>query len=502
MASLLQASSITKQFPGTLALDNVQLDLQAGEIHAVVGENGAGKSTLMKILSGVYTPDAGSIHFEGAPLTISNPHDALMHGIAIVHQELSLVPALTVAENIYPGRLPTNAIGFVKYGELFRSAAAILESINLDINPRTPVSELSIAKQQLVEIGKALSMDTKVLILDEPTSALTEREVDILFDLLRRLAAKGVGILYISHKLDEIFALTNRITVLRDGKYIGTVNTADVTTEDIIRMMVGRELGHMYPAKGRGDRTPLLEVREMRLPGQSTSSTFTLSAGEIVGFAGLIGSGRTELARAIFGADGRDAGELLLEGQPVSIASPGDAIKHHIGYLPEDRKAAGLFLDMSVKMNIDAANRPAVTSEGFISPSKERALAEEYVRQLSIMTAGVEQEVRRLSGGNQQKVLVAKWLAIKPKVLIVDEPTRGVDVGAKSEIHHLMRQLAESGVAVMMISSELTEILGMSERVMVMHEGTIVAEIPGAEATEEKIMAYASGQRVAAPAAG
>ncbi|HML20722.1 MAG TPA: sugar ABC transporter ATP-binding protein [Aggregatilinea sp.] len=500
MTSLLQASSITKQFPGTLALDNVQLDLQAGEIHAVVGENGAGKSTLMKILSGVYTPDAGTITFEGAPLTVSNPRDALTHGIAIVHQELSLVPALTVAENIYPGRLPTNALGFVKYGELFRRAAAILDSINLDISPRTPVSDLSIAKQQLVEIAKALSMDTKVLILDEPTSALTEREVEILFDLLRKLAAKGVGILYISHKLDEIFALTDRITVLRDGKYIGTVDTADVSTEDIIRMMVGRELGHMYPAKSSGERAPLLEIRDLRLPGQPMPCTFTLYAGEIVGFAGLIGSGRTELARAIFGADARAAGELRLEGKPVNIGSPSEAIKYQIGYLPEDRKAAGLFLDMSVKMNIEAANRPAVTSNGFINSAKERVLAEEYVRQLSIATAGVDQEVRRLSGGNQQKVLVAKWLAIKPKVLIVDEPTRGVDVGAKSEIHHLLRQLAETGVAVMMISSELPEILGMSDRVMVMHEGAIVAEIPGGEATEEKIMAYASGQTAGVPA--
>lgn len=500
MASLLEASGISKQFPGTLALDNVQLELQAGEIHAVVGENGAGKSTLMKILSGVYTADTGEVRFEGQPLTIASPRDALAHGIAIVHQELSLVPALTVAENIYPGRLPTNAIGFVKYGELFRRAAEVLHSINLNVNPRTPVSELSVAKQQLVEIAKALSMDARVLILDEPTSALTEREAETLFALLRRLAGQGVGILYISHKLDEIFALTDRITVLRDGKYIGTVNTRDVVADDVIRMMVGRELGHMYPDKARGERVPLLEVRDLRLPGHSTPNSFTLYAGEVVGFAGLIGSGRTELARAIFGADERDSGEILLEGKPVAINTPGDAIQHQIGYLPEDRKAVGLFLEMPVKMNIEAANRDAVTTRGFINPAKERALAEQYVEQLDIMTSGVDQEVRRLSGGNQQKVLVAKWLAIKPKVLIVDEPTRGVDVGAKSEIHHLLRRLADEGVAVMMISSELPEILGMSDRVLIMHEGAIVAELPGAEATEEQIMQYASGQRAAAPA--
>ncbi len=500
MASLLEASGISKQFPGTLALDNVQLELQAGEIHAVVGENGAGKSTLMKILSGVYTADTGEVRFEGQPLALASPRDALAHGIAIVHQELSLVPALTVAENIYPGRLPTNAFGFVKYGELFRRAAEILRSVNLDVNPRTPVSELSVAKQQLVEIAKALSMDARVLILDEPTSALTEREVETLFSLLRELAGRGVGILYISHKLDEIFALTDRITVLRDGKYIGTVNTRDVTVDDVIRMMVGRELGHMYPDKAQGDRVPLLEVRNLRLLGYNTPNSFTLYAGEVVGFAGLIGSGRTELARAIFGADERDSGEILLEGKPITINTPSDAIKYQIGYLPEDRKAVGLFLEMAVKMNIEAANRDAVTTRGFISPAKERVLAEQYVKQLDIMTSGVDQEVRRLSGGNQQKVLVAKWLAIKPKVLIADEPTRGVDVGAKSEIHHLLRRLANEGVAVMMISSELPEILGMSDRVLVMHEGAIVAELSGAEATEEQIMQYASGQRAAAPA--
>jgi ribose transport system ATP-binding protein len=495
MVPLLEASGISKQFPGTLALDNVQLDLLPGEIHAVVGENGAGKSTLMKILSGVYTADRGEIRFEGQPIAPSNPREALALGIAIVHQELSLVPPLTVAENIYPGRLPKNALGFVKFGQLYRQSAEIFRRLNMNIDPHTLVSDLSIAKQQMVEIAKALSMDAKVLILDEPTSALTEREVDILFDLLRRLAAQGVGILYISHKLDEIFALTDRVTVLRDGKYIGTVKTGDVTIDQIIRMMVGRELGHMFPDKGRVEPQPLLEVRDLRLPGASTSNNFALRAGEVVGFAGLIGSGRTELARAIFGADARESGQIFLEGKPVTIDTPSQAIRHHIGYLPEDRKAAGLFLEMSLKFNIESANRQAVTSGGFIDPGKERALAMEYIEQLNIATSGPDQEVRRLSGGNQQKALVAKWLAIKPMVLIVDEPTRGVDVGAKSEIHHLLRRLADSGVAVMMISSELPEILGMSDRVLVMHEGTIVAEIPGSEATEEKIMQYASGQQ-------
>ncbi len=498
MPPLLQASGIVKQFPGTLALDRVQLDLYPGEIHAVVGENGAGKSTLMKILSGVYTADAGEILFEGRRVTPSTPREALQLGIAIVYQELSLVPPLTVAENIFPGRLPTNWLGFVKYGQLFRDARRVLDDLDVHIDPRALVSDISIANQQLVEIAKALSQNCKVLILDEPTSALTEREVEILFSLLKRLAAQGVGILYISHKLDEIFRLSDRITVLRDGQYIGTVKTAEATTDMIIRMMVGRELGSMYPAKADEIGQPLLEVRDLRLPGSSAKINLVLRAGEIVGVAGLIGAGRTELARAIFGVDPITEGQILLDGRPISISSPSEAIQHRIGYLPEDRKAAGLFLDMSVKWNIESVNRPAVTSYGFVNPNREAELARQYISRLEISTPSIEQEVRRLSGGNQQKVLVAKWLAIRPRVFMVDEPTRGVDVGAKSEIHHLLRELATAGVAVMMISSELPEILGLSDRILVMHNGAIVAELDGHAATEEQIMHYASGQAAVA----
>lgn len=501
MSTLLEASGIVKQFPGTLALDNVQLDLRAGEIHAVVGENGAGKSTLMKILSGVYVADEGSITFEGRPINPTSPREALDLGIAIVHQELSLVPALTVAENIYPGRLPTNRLGMVKYGQLFREAREILQRLNLNISSQAMVSDISIANQQMVEIAKALSQNCKVLILDEPTSALTEREVETLFALLKRLATEQqVGILYISHKLDEIFALTDRVTVLRDGHYIGTLQTSETTTEQVIRMMVGRELGDIYPEKASGTRAPLLEIRDLRLPSQQIANSFTLNSGEIVGVAGLIGAGRTEIARAIFGVDPIESGEILLAGEPITIKSPGQAIRYRIGYLPEDRKAAGLFLDMSLKWNIESVNRPAVTTMGFIDGSKEVRLSEEYIKQLGISTSGPEQEVRRLSGGNQQKVLVAKWLAIHPKVFIVDEPTRGVDVGAKSEIHHLLRELANSGVAIMMISSELPEILGLSDRILVMHEGSIAAELDGTTASEEEIMHYASGQYEPEPA--
>ena len=494
MTPLLQATHITKRFPGTIALDDVQIMLERGEIHAVLGENGAGKSTLMKILSGVYIADEGQIQLEGQPILPANPHDALKLGIAIVHQELSVVPALTVAENIFPGRLPTNRFGMVKFGELADRARVVLQDLQVDIDPRAPMQSLSIANQQVVEIAKALSLDCKVLILDEPTSALTEREADILFDLLRRLAAKGTGIFYISHKLSEIFSLAQRVTVLRDGRAIGTRGIAETTTDEVIRMMVGRELGDFYPPKNTNPGAPLLEVRNLRLPGAEAGNSFALYGGEILGIAGLIGSGRSELARAIFGADAKAEGEVLLLGQPVHIQSPGDAIRQGLGYLPEDRKVAGLFLSMAVKANVVAADMKDVTRFGFVSGGAERALAERYVKQLNISTPTVEQEVRRLSGGNQQKALVAKWLAIQPKILIVDEPTRGIDVGAKREIHFLLRELAKSGVGVIMISSELPEILGMSDRVLVMHEGAIVGELDAANATEERIMFFASGQ--------
>ncbi|MBI5669727.1 MAG: sugar ABC transporter ATP-binding protein [Chloroflexi bacterium] len=496
MTPLLEAARITKRFPGTVALDDVQFELRRGEIHALMGENGAGKSTLMKILSGVYTADSGEVRFEGRPVAAGNPHQALQLGIAIVHQELSVVRPLTVAENIFPGRLPTNRWGMVNYNKLFNDAGRVLEQLQVRIDPRQTMDRLSIATQQLVEIAKALSLNCKVLILDEPTSALTEREAEILLDLLRRLAANGTGIVYISHKLDEVFKLADRVTVLRDGHYIGTKVIAETTPDEVIRMMVGRELSDLYPARSAGQGKPLLEVRNLRLPGQAVGNSFQLYAGEVLGIAGLIGSGRTELARAIFGADPIEAGEILMEGQPVRITSPSQAIKLGLGYLPEDRKAAGLFLDMAVKLNIEAANLPEVTQGGFISSRREKSLAEHYVRQLNISTPGIEQEVRRLSGGNQQKTLVAKWLSIQPRILIVDEPTRGIDVGAKREIHYLLRSLAQNNVGVIMISSELPEILGMSDRILVMHAGQIVAELDGGTATEEQIMTYASGQPV------
>lgn len=495
MQPLLEASGITKQFPGTRALDNVQLELLRGEIHAIMGENGAGKSTLMKILAGVMPPDAGELQLEGQTVSFLSPHQALDHGIAIVYQELNLVPTLTVAENIYPGRLPTGLFGMVRYGELYRNAEKALHDLSVAIDPRAIVSELSIAQQQLVEIAKALSRQCKVLILDEPTSALTDREADLLLTLLRQLADEGMGILYISHKLKEVFAVADRVTVLRDGKYVGTQLISATSPDALIRMMVGRELGTLYPHKHHKIGRPLFTVRNFRVPGFDAHNSFELYQGEILGFAGLIGSGRTELARAIFGAESKSEGEVLLDGTPIAIRSPKDAIEHGIGYLPEDRKTAGLFLEMSLRLNVAATVLHDVSGGGFILSAKERAIAQRSVERLGISTPNVEQEVRRLSGGNQQKTLVAKWLAIKPKILIVDEPTRGIDVGAKREIHFLLRDLVDAGVGVMVISSELPEVLGLCDRILVMHEGSIVAEFQGDEATEELIMRAASGQR-------
>lgn len=492
MTPLLTASSITKQFPGTLALDNVQLDLEVGEIHAVIGENGAGKSTLMKILAGVIAPDSGEIHLNGLPISPQTPGEALALGIATVHQELSLIPTLSVAENIFPGRLPTNMFGMVRFSELFRRAQGVLDQLDVSVDPRTPVEWLSIANQQLVEIAKAISSDCKILILDEPTSALTDHEADQLLGFLQRLASNGMSIVYISHKLKEVFMTANRVTVLRDGKYVGTHDVNNINPDDVIRMMVGRELGNIYPEKGQQIGGKLLEVQDLRLPDINISNSFHLCEGEILGFAGLIGSGRSELAHALFGVTPKVSGTIWLHGEQVYINSPSDAIKLGIGYLPEDRKLLGLFLEMSLKQNVSATVLDKVSQGKFVVPSKERKLAEDYVEQLSVSTPSVEQEIRRLSGGNQQKILVAKWLAIQPRILIVDEPTRGIDVGAKKEIHHLLRTLAQRGVGVIIISSELPEILGMCDRVLVMHEGAIVAEYAGEQATDENIIRSAS----------
>lgn len=493
---VLQMRGICKSYPGVRALDNVDLEVRAGEVHAVVGENGAGKSTLMKILAGAQPRDAGEIWINGQLVQIDSPQKAMDLGISIIYQEFNLVPYLNAAENIFLGREPASRLpGFVDFRTMYREAQAVIDRLGVPINVRTPVNRLSVAQQQMVEIAKATSRKSSIIVMDEPSATLTEHELERLFALIRQLKSEGTAIVYISHRLEEVFQIADRVTVLRDGKHIATRNTADLTREEIIRLMVGRELTQMIPKVPAPIGDVVLEVRGLSQKGRLYDISFQLRKGEILGIAGLVGAGRTELARAIFGADRIDSGELLLEGKPIRVRSPQDAIKLGIGLVTEDRKAQGLVLGMVVRENITLANLGALTRFNFISVARERQVARKYVEDLSIRTPSVEQTVQNLSGGNQQKVVLSKWLFTQSKVLIFDEPTRGIDVGAKTEIYQLMNELAARGVAMLMISSELPEVLGMSDRILVMHEGRIVGELSASEATQEKIMHLATGGR-------
>ncbi|MCA1645422.1 MAG: sugar ABC transporter ATP-binding protein [Chloroflexi bacterium] len=488
---LLQVRSVSKAFPGVQALLAVDLDVLAGEVHAVVGENGAGKSTLMKILAGVYQPDGGSVVLAGQPAHIENPRQAMALGIAMIHQELNLAPNLSVAENIFLGRAPAR-LGFVDWGRLDRETRALLDRLGIDLDARAPVEDLSVARQQMVEIAKALSLDARVIIMDEPTSALTERETATLFDIIGRLKAQSVAIVYITHRLEEVFRVADRVTVLRDGELVGSAQLADTTPSQLISQMVGRELTALYPKENVEIGEPVLEVRHLRRAGVLHDVSFVLHRGEILGLAGLVGAGRTELVRALFGADPIDGGDLSIEGNQVHIRNPRDAIRLGLGFVTEDRKLHGLVLGMSLRENATLASLTRVSRFGFIDFASERNVAADYVRRLDIRTSGIEQEVLNLSGGNQQKVVIAKWLATQPRILILDEPTRGIDVGAKAEVHGLMSRLAADGVSILMISSELPEILGMSDRILVVRQGRINAEFAREEATQENILAAAA----------
>jgi len=490
---------IDKRFGGVHALTGVDLELFAGEILALVGENGAGKSTLMEILCGNVRADEGSIHLAGQPAQFSNAREAQLAGIGIVHQDLSLVPNLTVAENIFCGREPTwRPIGFVDRRRLYAQTRELLAQLGLDIAPSTPVRNLSVAGQQMVEIAKALSLDCKVLVLDEPTSALTDREIAYLFGVMRNLRDAGVGLIYISHKLREVFEVADRICVLRDGDLIGVVRKEEVGTDDVVRMMVGRELDAYFPERAAAVGEAVLEVRGATRRPHFEDVSFDLHAGEILGLAGLAGAGRTALARSLFGADPLDAGQVLLRGQPLRVRSPAQAIAAGIAYVPEDRKDLGLFLQMVVRDNLVSADLKSHSRYGWMIPSSQTRKSEQMVERLRIRTPSVFARLMNLSGGNQQKVLLGKWLVTNPQVLIVDEPTRGIDVGAKAEIHHLLRELAQQGVAVLMISSELPEVLGASDRIMVMSEGRVAGLLDPQAATEEVVLQYAAGQRGAA----
>jgi ribose transport system ATP-binding protein len=492
---LVLMEGIEKTFPGVYALSQCQFELRAGEVHALVGENGAGKSTLMKVLSGIYKKDAGRILYKGKEVDIPNPRTALHLGISMIHQELNLMPHLTVAQNIYIGREPRAAIPFaLDEKALNAKAEALFAMLHLKLDPRTKVADLTVAKQQIVEIAKAISFNSAVLIMDEPTAALTDTEIDELFNITRQLREKGVGIVHISHRLEELKQISDRVTVMRDGHYIDTVRTAEVTTDRIISMMVGRTI---FEATPEVPETPsqevALEIKKLNRGNVIRDVSFNLKRGEILGFAGLVGAGRTEVARAIFGADRIDSGEVYVFGQKAQIRSPGDAVRHGIGYLSEDRKRYGLTLGMDVETNVVlAAFQKFLGWLGWVKDASIRATADQYVERLSVRTPNAQQKVKFLSGGNQQKVIIAKWLVADTNILIFDEPTRGIDVGAKSEIYKLLNNLARQGKSIIMISSELPEILRMSHRVMVMCEGRITGELSSAEATQEKIMKFAT----------
>lgn len=491
---LLEMKEISKSFPGVRALDNVSLVVKRGEVHALVGENGAGKSTLMKVLIGLIHPDKGEIILRGEAVKIINPKVALNLGISMIHQEISLVPQRTVAENVWIGREPIiKGIGLLNWAELFRKTEKLLKELDIEINPREKVSNLSVAGMQMVEIARAISYDTDVIIMDEPTSALTEEEVEKLFNIIRSLKQKGISIIYISHKLDEIFKIADTVTALRDGQYIDTKACSELNVQDLISMMVGRELKNIFPKKQVEIGDVVMEVNGMTRKGVFEDISFNLRKGEILGIAGLMGAGRTEVVRAIFGIDAIDSGELIIYNEKVKIKDPKKAIKLGLGMVTEDRKLYGLVLCRSVKENISLANMDSFCKLSFINRKKELTACRNMIKLLSIKTPSHKQTVSSLSGGNQQKVILANWLQTKPKILILDEPTRGIDVGAKSEIHKIMTQFVEEGMAIIMISSEMPEILGMSDRIIVMHEGRLKGEFVMDEASQEKILACALG---------
>uniref|UniRef100_UPI003570E07C sugar ABC transporter ATP-binding protein n=1 Tax=Nakamurella endophytica TaxID=1748367 RepID=UPI003570E07C len=492
--NLLEVVGVSKGFPGVKALQDMHLTLRPGEVLALVGENGAGKSTLMKLLSGIYQPDGGEFFFEGGPFTPTDPKHAQESGISIIHQEFNLMPDLTVAQNIFIGREPRSGGFFLSDRALNRKAGELLRRLELPLDPRQLVGTLTVAKQQMVEIAKALSYDARVLIMDEPTAALNDAEVATLHSLIRRFVTPQTGVIYISHKMDELKAISDRITVIRDGRYVDTLDTATSTMGDVISRMVGREIDtDARPENVRPDRPVLLSVEGLSTRTLLKDVSFELREGEILGLAGLMGAGRTEVARALVGADAVTAGTVRLRGEPVSVRTPADAAALGIGYLSEDRKQFGLLLSQTVNANIGLSSLgDRFSSAGFVKDRPMRAASREYVESLRIRTPSINQTAKNLSGGNQQKVVISKWLLKDCDILIFDEPTRGIDVGAKEEIYRLLNRLAEEGKSIIMISSELPEVLRMSHRIVVMSEGRVTGELSAAEADQESVMHLAT----------
>jgi D-xylose transport system ATP-binding protein len=502
MKTILEMHSIVKEFPGVMALDGVTFDLYEGEFHSLVGENGAGKSTLMKVLSGVYPFGTyeGDIVIDGETRRFKTVRDSEKSGIAIIFQELSLVKELTVGENIFLGKEPSS-FGVINWSELYQRATKLLQNLHLPIDPRTPVGNLGIGQQQLVEIAKALSQDAKILVLDEPTAALTESEVETLFDILRKLKERGVGMIYISHKLDEVFAMSDRITVLRDGQTVRTESSLALTKDKVISLMVGREVGDIFPQSSHDFGETALEVKNLTAfdadnPNKKLvdNVSFSVKKGEVLGISGLMGAGRSELLMAIFGACfGKSVGEVFVEGQKVSINSPSDAIKNGIGFVTEDRKRYGLLLEQTILDNMTLAGLKRISGAFITHRSRETVATKGAMQSLRVKANSPVTVAGTLSGGNQQKVVLGKWLLTNPKILFLDEPTRGIDVGAKQEIYAEINKLAKEGLAIMMVSSELPEVLGLSDRVIVLHEGKLTGEFSKSDVTPEKVMAAATG---------
>ncbi|KHF40904.1 sugar ABC transporter ATP-binding protein [Alkalihalobacillus okhensis] len=493
---ILQLENITKEFPGVKALDDVQLKVRRGTVHALMGENGAGKSTLMKIIIGMYTPDTGKMIFEGEELKLTNINDSLDKGISMIHQELSPIPEMTVAENIYLGREPTyGKSGLVNNRKLYQMTKDLLNSLEINLDPKTKMIDLSIANTQMVEIAKAISFDSKLVIMDEPTSAITEKEVAQLFKMIRSLKEKGVGIIYITHKMSELYEIADDISVFRDGQFIGTDTAANMERDRLIKMMVGRELNQVFNKPENEIGEVALSVKNLSHNGWFEDVNFEVRKGEIVCFAGLMGAGRTEVLETIFGVKKVDQGEIFVHGKKVNIKTPIEAIKNNLGFLTEDRKLTGLFLPLSVRENMITVNIDQYISSGLLNYKQVKSDCLEQKENLKIKTPSIDQIVENLSGGNQQKVLLARWLLKNPDILFLDEPTRGIDVGAKSEFYNIIFKLASQGKAIVVVSSEMAEILGLCDRVIVMHEGRITGELSREEANQERIMQYATGQK-------
>ncbi len=490
---LLEVANVRKAFPGVLALDDVSFRLKRGHVHALMGENGAGKSTLMKIIAGIYTPDSGSFKLKGQEIKLNSPLDALQYGIAMIHQELNLMNFMTVAENIWIRREPLNSLGFVRHNEMRRRTKELFERLDIPIDPQAEVRDLSVANRQMVEIAKAVSYDSDILIMDEPTSALTEREVEHLFKIIRVLKAQGKGIVYITHKMSELFEIADEVSVFRDGRFVGEHAASEVTRDDIIRLMVGREITQMFPKEIVPIGDIALSVRNLTLEGRFRDISFDLRKGEILGFAGLVGSGRSNVAETLFGVTPATSGAIAIDGAEIAIKNPGVAMDAGLAFLTEDRKESGCFLILDIQANMQIALlRRGYARAGFVKEREIEELCQQQKARLRVRTPDLEEPVLNLSGGNQQKVLIARWLMTKPRILILDEPTRGIDVGAKAEIHKLITELAGQGVAVMMISSEMPEVLGMSDRILVMHEGRMTGIVDRKEANQVKIMELAS----------